>query len=72
LASFVFYWQSADLSEIKKIPYTENSMNFYTLMVLAKKKTGASVMPILHTPDGAWISDSSDIIDAIEASHIEP
>ncbi len=53
--------------EYKGIPYKEKPINLYTLMVTAPRKTGASVMPILVTPEGEWVQDTSVIIDRLEA-----
>lgn len=36
---------------------------------LLKPATGSIAIPQLHTSDGSWIQDSSDIIDFIEARH---
>lgn len=57
--------------KFKKVPFVEKSINLYTMTVKIKKKTGASVMPVLRTPKGAWIQDTSEIIDALEKSHRE-
>ena len=50
----------------KDIPYVEKAINFYNFAVQAKKKTGAAVMPIVVTPEGEWIQDTSVIIDRLE------
>lgn len=34
--------------------------------------TGSNTVPQLQTPDGAWVHDSSEIIDFCEARHPEP
>lgn len=52
--------------EYKGIPYVEKPIGLYTLMVRAPRKTGASVMPILVTPEGEWLQDTSHIIDQLE------
>lgn len=51
----------------KEIDFTLKPMNLLTLTYTAKRRTGAAVMPILETPDGEWIQDTSVIIDRIEA-----
>ena len=53
--------------EYKRIPYTERPINLWELMVTIKRRTGASVMPVVVTPEGRWLQDSSDIIDHLEA-----
>jgi glutathione S-transferase len=50
----------------KDIPFVEKAINFYNFAVQAKKKTGAAVMPIVVTPEGEWIQDTSVIIDRLE------
>lgn len=51
----------------KQVDFELKPMNLLTLTYTAKKKTGASVMPILESPEGEWIQDTSVIIDRIEA-----
>ncbi len=53
--------------EYKRIPYTERPINLWELMVTIKRRTGASVMPVVVTPEGRWLQDSSDIIDHLES-----
>ena len=50
----------------KGIPFVEKAINFYNFLVQAKKKTGAAVMPIVVTPEGEWVQDTSVIIDRLE------
>ena len=50
----------------KGIPFVEKAINFYTFSVQAKKKTGAAVMPVVVTPQGEWLQDTSVIIDHLE------
>ncbi|MES2490011.1 MAG: glutathione S-transferase family protein [Pseudomonadota bacterium] len=50
----------------KDIPHVEKAIDFYTFSVRAKKKTNASVMPIVVTPEGEWLQDTSYIIDRLE------
>ena len=52
----------------KDIPFVEKTINMYTFAVEAKKKTGAAVMPIVVTPEGEWLQDTSVIIDRLEAN----
>lgn len=51
----------------KKIPYVYQQVNFWTLTRTGKRKTGEVVMPLLVTPDEAWLQDSSVMIDHLEA-----
>lgn len=51
----------------KNVPLKRDFMNLRTLMVTVKKATGAAVMPVLRTPEGEWVQDTSTIIDLIEA-----
>lgn len=50
----------------KGIPYVEKPIDLYTFSVRIKKKTGAAVMPVVVTPEGEWIQDTSVIIDELE------
>lgn len=50
----------------KGVPHVEKPIDLYTFSVRAKKKTGAAVMPVIVTPQGEWIGDSSVIIDRLE------
>ncbi|MEN8720765.1 MAG: glutathione S-transferase family protein [Oceanococcaceae bacterium] len=38
-------------------------------MARIRKKTGATVMPVLVTPQGEWLQDTSHIIDTLEQRH---
>lgn len=51
----------------KGIPFVEDPLNLYTLMVRNKRKTGVVVMPVLRTPEDEWLQDTSVIIDRLEA-----
>lgn len=50
----------------KGVPFVEKPIDFYTFSVRAKKRTNAAVMPVLVTPEGEWIGDTSNIIDRLE------
>lgn len=52
--------------QYKGIPYTEKAISYYTFAVRAKKRTQAAVMPIVVTPEGEWLQDTSVIIDRLE------
>jgi len=47
-------------------------MTAYELTIAAKKWTGASVMPILLTPQGKYMQDTWDIIRMLELKHPTP
>lgn len=51
----------------KQLPFEQKVVDMATLMWRIKRKTGAAVMPVLVTPEGAWINDTSRIIDHVEA-----
>lgn len=53
----------------KGIAFREQPVNMFTLLSTIKRQTGAVVMPVLRTPQGAWVQDSSVIIDQLEAAH---
>ena len=50
----------------KNIPFIDQPVDFYTLTRRIKRRTGAAVMPVLVTPEGEWLQDSSVIIDRLE------
>ena len=47
----------------KQAPFVLQPVNLYTLTQRIKRETGAVVMPVMLTPQGEWIQDSSVIID---------
>lgn len=51
----------------KEVDFNLKPVNLFTLTRTIKKKTGAAVMPVLKTPKGEWIQDTSVIIDLIES-----
>lgn len=53
----------------KQVDHVLNPVNFFTLTRTIKNKTGAAVMPVMKTPFGEWIQDTSEIIDYIESLH---
>lgn len=53
----------------KQVDHVIKAVNLFTLTRTIKKKTGAAVMPVLKTPSGEWIQDTSEIIDYIESLH---
>ncbi len=50
----------------KQIPFVDTPVDFITLMMRVKRRTGAVVMPVVMTPQGEWLQDSSEIIDELE------
>jgi len=56
----------------KQTVFVHKPVDMLTLMWRIKNKTGAAVMPVLRTPQGEWIHDSSRIIDYIEAQSTGP
>ncbi len=56
----------------KQAPFVLQPVNLYTLTQRIKRETGAVVMPVMVTPQGEWIQDSSVIIDHIEARFPAP
>jgi glutathione S-transferase len=50
----------------KQIPFVDRPVDFVTLMMRIKRRTGAVVMPVVVTPEGEWLQDSSAIIDELE------
>src|SRR5947207_13561693 len=50
----------------KNIPHIETVPSMYTYMVTIKKHCGSAQAPVIIGPEGAWISDSSDIVDVLE------
>lgn len=56
----------------KQVPFVLQPVNLYTLTRRIKRETGAVVMPVMLTPQGQWIQDSSVIIDHIEARFAQP
>jgi glutathione S-transferase len=50
----------------KQIPFVDTPVDFITLMMRIKRRTGAVLMPVVVTPQGEWLQDSSAIIDELE------
>lgn len=55
----------------KGIPYVEQAPSFVTFNFTIKRKTGDSVVPVLVSPEGQWMQDTSEIIDTLEQKHPE-
>lgn len=50
----------------KQVDFKLKPVNLYTLTRTIKRITGAAVMPVLVTPEGQWVQDTTEIIDLIE------
>lgn len=50
----------------KGIPYVEQAPSFITFNFTIKRKTGDAVVPVLVSPEGQWMQDTSVIIEALE------
>lgn len=50
----------------KGVPFVDHEVDARTLMWTVPRKTGATVMPVVVTPDGQWLQDTKDITDALE------
>ena len=53
--------------QYKRLPFVDQEVNLPTLMWRIPRQTGVRVMPVLRTPDNAWIQDTHLIIERIEA-----
>ena len=56
----------------KGLPFEEVSANRTVYQQIIIPRIGFPVIPVVHTPDGDWLQDSTDIIDTLEARHPEP
>jgi glutathione S-transferase len=56
----------------RQTPFVQKPVDMLTLLWRIKNKTGAAVMPVLVTPQGEWINDTSLIIDHIETQATVP
>lgn len=52
----------------KQVPLVQPRLTLWTLMGPVKRHTGAAAMPALRTPEGRWLSDTSEVIDHFEAA----
>lgn len=52
----------------KQVPLSQPRLTLWTLLGPVKRHTGAAAMPAVLTPEGRWLSDSSEIIDHFEAA----
>lgn len=56
----------------KGIPFVEKAPNLLTYYWTIRRQTGDAVVPVVVTPQGEWIQDTSTIIDRLEARYPEP
>jgi glutathione S-transferase len=56
----------------KRIPYVEVPAAAWIYLGLMPRKVGAAVVPVVHTPDGRWLQDSSVIMDELERRFPSP
>lgn len=56
----------------KRIPFVERPITLREFAREAPRRTGAAVMPIVVTPEGQWLQDTSVIIDALEERFPSP
>jgi glutathione S-transferase len=50
----------------KKIPFTDTPVDYWTLTRRIERRFGIPVMPVVVSPKGEWLQDSSAIIDRLE------
>lgn len=56
----------------KGVDFVEKPCSAWDLMGPLRWHTGAAVMPVVRTPEGVWLQDSSTIIDHFERTRPEP
>lgn len=50
----------------KRIPFVERASNPWEFFVTLPRRTHAAAVPVVITPEGEWLQDSSHIIDTLE------
>lgn len=50
----------------KQVPFEDREVDALTLMRRIPQKTGATVMPVVVTPEGEWLQDTKHISDVLE------
>ncbi len=53
----------------KRIAFTETTATAWIYLRVMPQKVGAAVVPVVHTPSGEWLQDTSVIIDTLEARY---
>jgi len=61
-----FSGKTRALLRYKGVPFVDHEVDALTLMWKIPRKTGATVMPVVVTPEGEWLQDTKDIAAAIE------
>jgi len=61
-----FSGKTRALLQYKNVPFIDHEVDALTLMWRIPKKTGATVMPVVVTPEGEWLQDTKDIAEVIE------
>ena len=56
----------------KRIPFDDHAPSARLLGTTIRKAVGKPIMPTVRRPDGTWMQDTSEIIDALEAEFPEP
>src|SRR3990172_4456353 len=56
----------------KQIPYERVEVSWGALMRRILPRTGLAKVPVVETPDGQWLQDTTPILDWMEARHPEP
>lgn len=50
----------------KGVPFVDQAVDAYHLLWRIPRETGATVMPVVVTPEGEWLQDSKHIVDRLE------
>jgi len=50
----------------KEIPYRRVDVTWHTVATHLRRQTGVAKMPVVQTPDGVWLQDSTPMIDWFE------
>lgn len=61
-----FSGKTRALLRYKGVPFIDHEVDAITLMWRIPKKTGATVMPVVVTPQGEWLQDTKTIAEVIE------
>ncbi len=61
-----FSGKSRSYLKYKGVPFNDIKVNMRTLLKTIPSQVGATVMPVIKTPQGEWLQDTSEIIDYFE------
>ena len=50
----------------KNIPFVDHEVDALTLLWKIPRRTGATVMPVVVTPEGEWLQDTKHIVEVLE------